>query len=93
VLATQNPGGTQRLDIQVMPNPFSSEATFVLQQYAPKNNVTFRLFDALGKVVREESFSGNTFHFNARNLSTGLYLFQMTENGALLTTGKVAVSK
>jgi uncharacterized repeat protein (TIGR01451 family) len=93
VVATHNPSNTQLLDYAVSPNPFSREATFVLKNYTPKSDVTFRLINALGNVVREERFPGNSFLFNAKNLATGLYFFQIEENGALLATGKVAISQ
>jgi hypothetical protein len=91
VLATKNPGQTQLLDFHVQPNPFSAEATFVLKDFQPTGATLFRLLNAQGNVVREESFSGNTFLFNARNLTSGLYLFQMENGGALLTAGKVII--
>lgn len=92
VSATNSPAA-QLLDFQVIPNPFSSEADFILKNFTPKNEMTFRLFDALGNVVTEERFEGNAYHFAHKNLAAGLYFFQMEENGVLLTTGKVVVSQ
>lgn len=93
VLVTHNPGAAQQVDFQVIPNPFSSEATFVLKDYTPKDDLTFRLFDAQGMLAREERFQGSTFLFTAQKLPAGIYFFRIEEAGRLLSTGKVAISK
>lgn len=93
ILATKNPGYTPLLNVQVLPNPFHAEAIFVLQDYQPKSSLTFKLVDALGRVVQEEEFAGNTFHFSAAKLPAGFYCFRMEENGVLLATGKAVITK
>ena len=92
ISVTKTPSA-QLLEFQVFPNPFSRETTFVLKNYSPKNDVVFRLFDAWSRLVQTERFAGDTFQFNNPNLGSGIYFFRMEENGKLLTSGKVSISK
>jgi hypothetical protein len=76
-----------RINAALYPNPFSEAA--ILQLTTPVNNATFELFDAAGRCVRTETFSGSSLLFYRRELANGIYFFRITSdtveaNGKLL---------
>ena len=82
----------QELEVEIYPNPFNSETTIRLETPLSPESVTLTVFNVLGQEVRHEvlpPFSSNyTYHFNAQDLTTGLY-FIHAESGQLQTTQKL----
>ncbi|MBL7825567.1 MAG: T9SS type A sorting domain-containing protein [Saprospiraceae bacterium] len=89
--AVKTPGNNQLLDFEVIPNPFSESAAFVLKNYQSTDPVNFRLCNAAGTVVMETQFNGNTFQLQNQGLTQGLYYFTMRNSDRLLTSGKLVV--
>jgi hypothetical protein len=74
--------------IKVSPNPFSTSAIFE----APLSiNGNFELYDLSGKLLRAEKFNGNTFEFQRRDLTAGMYIFKITISEGPLSIGKLFV--
>jgi len=74
---------------QNYPNPFNPN-TIIKYSVPNQSSVTIKLFDALGREVRtllnEEKPSGNhSLEFNASDLSSGIYLYQMKAGGFMQT--------
>jgi hypothetical protein len=90
VVATKSPE-VQLVDFQVIPNPISASATFILEGKIHYKEVQFSLFDALGNKVQSESFEGNIYPFKKNNVPAGIYFFRMETQGQLLTAGKVII--
>ncbi|MBK6995442.1 MAG: T9SS type A sorting domain-containing protein [Lewinellaceae bacterium] len=92
MVATQDPvGRAQMLEVLVFPNPMEDEAVFALQDYVPEKTLRFALIDPLGKLLREEGFSGNAYSFKRKNLQTGLYFWQIMEGRKTLARGRLVV--
>ncbi len=82
--------------IQNYPNPFNP-ATSINYQLPLNGYVTLKVFDALGKeivtLVNEVKEAGNySVNFNAENLSSGLYFYQLT-SGSFHQTRKMVLMK
>jgi len=91
-VSTQIPTGlAEKLEVPVSPNPMRDEAQFVLLGDSPLSNLRFMLFDPLGKVIREENFSGNHYTLQKKNQCAGLYFWQIEAAGKVLARGRVAV--
>ncbi len=81
---------------QNYPNPFNPSTTIDYQ--IPKaSNVTIKVYDLLGKevatLVNEEKAAGTyTVNFNADNLSSGLYIYQI-KSGNFIQTKKMTLLK
>jgi hypothetical protein len=75
--------------LTVYPNPFLQKATFELHDKTPRN-LDFTVFDAMGRIVHQEHFNQTyQFEFHRKGLTSGLYFFTITENGKLLSKGKI----
>ncbi len=77
---------------QILPNPFAEQALFRLQGISENTSVRLSIYDALGRLAREETFSGNEYLFRKNNLMSGIYFLKMESNGRLLASGKVIIS-
>ena len=78
------------VNVLVSPNPFLETALFQIQGWEGETAI-FRLFEASGKMLRQESFKGNQLLFNKKDLTAGLYFYQIEANGLRLDTGKVII--
>lgn len=75
----------------VMPNPFSDEATLSLKN-AQITNGKMEIYDVLGNKVRQvENLSGSNFIISREGLPTGIYFYTLSEENALIATGKISV--
>lgn len=77
--------------ISVFPNPFG-ETTSLFVQSSTTGNFSFELFDVNGKMVRSQTGAFNQqMPLEKNNLSAGVYLYRITQNGELVGTGKLVV--
>ena len=79
------------ISVSVFPNPILEKATFRIDDEMPRD-LTFTIYDAMGRVVRQQSFT-NTHRFDIykNNLSSGLYFYTILENGVPINQGKILV--
>ncbi len=71
------------------PNPFGASVRFEVEGPALFDPLSLRLFDALGRQVRREEFSGTTFTLERAALEAGLYYFLVESEGRRVGAGKV----
>jgi Secretion system C-terminal sorting domain len=80
--------------IKVYPNPFSERATFEIEN-GPLSILNkeskFSLYDMSGKLIRTEVFYGDRFEFMRQNITNGLYVFKIENDGIRIATGKLMV--
>lgn len=78
------------IQLRVNPNPVGQSAII---KVANKDNSAgiFQLFDMQGKQVATYPFSGNEFRLERGDLSSGMYLFEVTANGTSLGNGKLVI--
>lgn len=73
--------------LNVSPNPFNSQAE--IRYELPVAEAAFlRLYDTLGRIVREWSLGSErsgTIHFDAKDLSSGLYFIGLSQNTRFVT--------
>lgn len=89
ITSTKN-NNFSNFDITVFPNPMTIQTTFDLKKLDLKN-ITLQVFDVMGKIVREETHAGSTFIFYKKNLSSGIYFYQIKNGNVLLGNGKLVV--
>jgi len=74
----------------IYPNPFTSTATITFGKEV--HNATFLLYNLLGKKVAETTgINGESFQFNRGNLLSGVYVFEIKENGKNIGRGKAVM--
>ena len=77
------------LNLSIAPNPAAEQAIFRFDDLATGSRLHLRLFDALGRPLRTERFSGPEHIFRRDGLPSGLYFFRVeTENGRV-ASGKL----
>ncbi|MBI5059054.1 FG-GAP repeat protein [candidate division KSB1 bacterium] len=86
----------QKLEVNVYPNPFNSEARIKMRCPPSARVTTLSVFNVLGQVVRKEvlpPFSGEyIYQFHANDLPSGVYLAHV-QSGDLQVTEKLMLLK
>ncbi len=81
----------QPTDVAVMPNPTSDYALF---QFKNTFDGQFYLVDVGGRSVKTQSFSGNDFQLDCRDMAPGVYFFNIMLHGqANPVRGKLVITK
>jgi uncharacterized repeat protein (TIGR01451 family) len=78
------------VEINMYPNPFIEAATIELEGYAFKE-ITMKVFDAAGRLLKESRHLGNKFMYYRNALPAGLYFFRLESEGQLIGSGKMLV--
>lgn len=74
--------------IKIFPNPTSSTFQIKLFQ-SPHQQTLFKLYDALGREVKQELLSSITTTLNRENLNKGIYFWQIETGRKILERGKI----
>lgn len=86
------PSVEDKLQLGLYPNP--NHGTFSLDFEARQNAAyEFVIYDLAGAKQFGQSLTGNTPHTLQPDLPTGMYLYQLVENGKTVAMGKVAVGR
>lgn len=85
-----DPSTTTKMPIKIYPNPFEESAQIVLDQNI-KLPIEFKVYNALGKKLRHETYQSNSFTFNRNDLPAGIYFYQLLAQGKMISNGKVIV--
>lgn len=81
--------GWNGLAVRVQPNPFSDQAQLSLPAEITGTH-RFLLFDASGRTVYDQTFTGPTLDFRAAEWTSGYFWFEIqAENGTVLARGKM----
>ena len=87
-VSIDNPIGKQLADVKIYPNPFSDVVNVEVKDLEIKNGA-FKLYDATGRLLRQQNFNNNDFTFHKKDLRTGMYFFTIENNGQLISSGKL----
>ncbi|MCG8607598.1 T9SS type A sorting domain-containing protein, partial [bacterium] len=75
----------------VYPNPFVNKTTIAFR-YRQNELYTFRLFNILGQVVQTISnISSNRIEVRRKNLTSGMYFYQLRSSGKIHASGKLII--
>lgn len=76
------------VSVKVFPNPFHQSAQFEVEGI--HNSMDFKVIDAQGRVVRQQTVS-NQFQFERATLPSGIYFFTLQQEGVLIHSGKISI--
>lgn len=79
----------EKAQVRAYPNPAVEGVLFEMKSWI--SNGTFVLTNAFGQVVNTQSFSGQQFRFDRRQLPAGLYTFVILSNNTKTATGKIVL--
>jgi PKD repeat protein len=72
------------------PNPFNDQLTIELELTANASNISYEVYDALGKVVLKNKISDSKTNLNTGTLTNGFYFLSVKdENGNTLRSMKI----
>lgn len=74
--------------VKVYPNPFFSSTTFEVDGI-DSSPLQFNLFDATGRPLRSEMFTGLQFNLHRDGLPGGIYFYTIQREGKNINTGKI----
>jgi len=79
--------------IEYYPNPMVNSSKFKIYNTMVVS-VDFKLHDSNGKIVRDESYPGNTFIVERKSLKPGFYFFNIVSygNSKIIFTGKLIIN-
>lgn len=81
----------EQAKVNIYPNPFSETATIYLNSVISKN--TFELYDLAGRKIKEMQLNNTTTKLERNDLTTGMYIYRITNGGVLLAAGKVIIAE
>jgi Secretion system C-terminal sorting domain len=85
---------TQTPAVEVFPNPANNQIT-ITGHYAETDVVVFSLYDLTGRIMLSEQLkTGNgTLNLDLGAVQPGVFLYQITVNGAVTTTDKLVIAR
>jgi hypothetical protein len=75
--------------ITVAPNPMSSYTKISVKDAS--GILSLQVMDAMGRTVAYQTTDNNTFTVNRDNMSAGVYIYEIKQQGASLGKGKLIV--
>ncbi len=76
-------------DVNVYPNPFVDQATVEVVADRKLKDLSFKLYDVSGRMLRNESFTGMTYQLNRSGLTSGMYFYKIESQGIPVSSGKL----
>jgi hypothetical protein len=77
--------------LSIYPNPFSEEV--IIRTNSSLHNAGLTVYNSFGQTVSQiKNLSGQSITFRRDQLRAGLYFFRLTENNAVITTGKLIIT-
>ena len=78
--------------LSVYPNPFSDNTTISINKSIQLKNAEMVVYNVIGKeMARISDIQSHEFKLEKNNLSTGMYLYKLINNGQEIATGKLII--
>lgn len=75
--------------ISIYPNPFSTSATIIINDFSKSNTTELRMYNVLGKEMMNKVITKSSTTFDTSNLSSGVYFYQVIGNNKTIQSGKL----
>ncbi len=85
---TELPAG---LTVRIAPNPMRQTAVITVAGCDVCNQLSLNLYDATGRLVRQELFNGAELLFERAALPAGTYFLEVSEAGRKIASGQIVV--
>ena len=75
----------------ITPNPITEQSTLTINQF--QNNTTISFFNILGQYITQKEITNSTITINRSDFpSSGIYFYQITQDGIVVDTQKFIVN-
>ena len=91
LISTESIADEADIRVKVMPNPFQSNATILVEGINNTEPLTLEVYNMVGQQVRRIMGNQNKFALERDNLQAGIYVFRIREEDKLHATGKFIV--
>ncbi|MCB9306860.1 MAG: hypothetical protein H6565_09705 [Lewinellaceae bacterium] len=81
------------IEWEAYPNPFAEEIRFHLNDIPADMPMRLSIFNPLGVLERDESFTGPDYRFRRNRLPAGLHFFRIESKGRLLASGRLIIAQ
>ncbi len=81
------------VSLKVFPNPVAEQVLFHLDGLASNTSVRLLVFNAQGKMEREEAFTGTDYTFHRNRLPQGVYFFRLECDDKRAASGRIIFVK
>lgn len=78
--------------IYLYPNPFANTATLKINSSTILKNAEFKIYDVLGKEVKQIKVDASEITINRDELGNGIYFYKLINDEAIIATGKLIVN-
>ena len=75
--------------VSIYPNPFSSNATIVMNKTAASYKAEMKLYNILGAEVLSTTLMKKSTTIDTINLPAGIYFYQITDDNKMIQTGRL----
>lgn len=89
-MQSNNTSVWQSKNLLVYPNPMNETAIFEIMGNT-NAKAELLIFDNVGQLLRQESFTGNKLLFHRKDLSTGVYFYKIVQENTPLSIGSVFI--
>ncbi len=73
---------------KIFPNPFSN--SFIVELNTESTSpIKFKLKNISGQLIMSEYFTGKSFEITRNDIESGIYFYQIIDEGKIITTGKL----
>jgi hypothetical protein len=84
---------TNKLKVQLFPNPINSSSRFVISGNIKNfQNTMIIIYDALGKEVKQLKVDANEIIINRDGLENGIYFYKLINSNQIVATGKLIIN-
>ncbi|MCC7246044.1 MAG: T9SS type A sorting domain-containing protein [Saprospiraceae bacterium] len=88
-LVSTHPTPSTPYQINAYPNPFDQTINFEVNGENLPEHYTIRIFDMLGKCVKQQDFTGKSCTLNSLKLTPGIYFYHISAEGKNIGAGKI----
>ena len=81
-----------KLDINIYPNPASTEVFVKVPDFSSHNNLKASLYDLNGRLVRDGNITTENFSMDVTGLESAIYILNVTSDAGVITK-RIAVTK
>lgn len=90
VMTTHTPNAAG-MNVTVAPNPFHDFTIFKIDN-SDVQRLEFQLYQADGKLLRNEIYDTSTFRFEKEDLRAGMYFYRLSVDGMQVGSGKILIN-
>lgn len=87
-----NDPNNSNLLLNIYPNPFTSSTTLKINSATTLKNTELKIYDVLGKEVKQIPVNSSEIAINRDELENGIYFYRLINSNEIIATGKLIIN-